>query len=145
MPHLTLPISPAGPLLDILVGVSHPREEALRESGQPIPPPVQVRGLVDTGASCSCMDPAVLTQLALSPTGSVSMMTPSTGAAPHLCDQYDVSITLIHTNLALTLNSIPVMESHLAMQGIQALIGRDVLSQCVLVYNGATAIYTLCF
>jgi len=31
---------------------------------------------------------------------------------------------------------IPVVEANLAPQGIQALLGRDVLANCVLTYNG---------
>jgi len=48
MPHLSLPITAAGPVLDFYVGVSIPREGALKQAGKPVPNPVLVRGLIDT-------------------------------------------------------------------------------------------------
>ena len=80
MPYLTLQIAPGGPLLDIMVGVSQARSQALQKLNLPIPSPVQVRGLVDTGASCTCIDPGALNHLGLSATGISQMLTPSTGA-----------------------------------------------------------------
>lgn len=145
MPQLTLPIGPQGPLLSILVGVSRPRADALTTEGQPIPPAVTVQGLVDTGASCTCIDPSVLQSLNLTPTGTTQTLTPSTGATPHITNQYDVAIVLVHPKATFTFHSVPVVESHLSVQGIQALIGRDILAQCVLIYNGPMAAYTLTF
>ena len=145
MPQLTLNISAQGPVLGILVGVSGPRADALKASGQTVPSPVVVQGLIDTGASCTCIDPSVLQSLNLSPTGTVSVHTPSTGAAPHSTNQYDVSILLVHPNNVFPFHNLPIIESQLAVQGIQALIGRDILKECVLVYNGAMNWYTFSF
>lgn len=145
MPHLTLQISPGGPLIDLTVGVSVPRAQALRKSAQPIPSPVQLRGLIDTGASGTCIDAPALHGLGLAPTGQIPVHTPSTGTAAHVSDQYDVSLTLLHPRLNLHLGATPVIASHLSAQGIQALIGRDVLSQCLFVYDGMAGIFSLAF
>ncbi len=48
-----------------------------------IPNPVAVKGLVDTGASCTVIDPTVVQRLGLTPTGSTMILTPSTGSTPH--------------------------------------------------------------
>lgn len=40
---------------------------------------------------------------------------------------------------------MPVVESDLSAQGIQALIGRDILSDSLLVYNGYTGLFILSF
>ena len=145
MPHVTFQIAPGGPLLDIAVGVSQPRAEALTANNQPVPQPLPVRGLIDTGASCTCIDPAILQGLGLTPTGTVSIATPSTGNQPHYCDQYDVSITLLHPIFQYTFLIVPVIEANLSAQGIQALIGRDVLKNCLFVYDGTAGIFTLAF
>jgi predicted aspartyl protease len=145
MPHLTVQVSPGGPVLDIRVGVSLARRQALLQSGQLVPNPVQIRALVDTGASCTCVDPQILQALTLSPRGITPMLTPSTGAAPHPANVYDVSLVLMHPNLSLTLGNVAVAESHLSVQGIQALIGRDVPRRCLFVYDGQTGIFTLAF
>jgi hypothetical protein len=86
MPLLTFALSPAGPVIDVLVGVSPPRAQQLALANAPVPAPVSARLLVDTGASVTCLDRAILASLGLAPTGNVAMATPSTGAtrtSPH--------------------------------------------------------------
>lgn len=73
------------------------------------------------------------------------MITPSTGSQPHPCNQYDVSLVLLHPQLQLTFNSVPALESDLAHQGFHALIGREVLRRCLLVYDGQSGIFSLAF
>ena len=92
MPHFTLQISPQGALLNALIGVSRARRSALDAAGQTIPNMVPIQALVDTGASATCMDPSVLKTLTLTPTGSATVNTPTTGGYPVVADQYDVSI-----------------------------------------------------
>lgn len=147
MPHFTLPILPSGPLMDAFVGVSDARRTALQSLNQPIPNPVQIRALVDTGASGTCVDPSVMTTLGLTPKGQVPMCTPSTGTVPHIADQYDVSIfipcgsspPLVRRTLGVACVEL------LASQGFHALIGRDILRTCLLTYNGTIASFTLAY
>jgi predicted aspartyl protease len=145
MPHLTLQIASGGPLVDIQVGVSEEREDALLKAGLPVPNPVQIRALIDTGASCTCIDPSALQSLGLTPTGSTPIHTPSTGGTAQNADQYDVSVILLHPNLQLTIPTVAIIEAELSIQGIQALIGRDVLQGCLLIYDGQAGIFTLAF
>jgi hypothetical protein len=146
MPHLTLQLGPAGPLLDVLISVSAPRQAALTQAGQPVPAPQIARALVDTGASVTAVDSAILTALALSPTGQTTIHTPSTTAGqPHQCSTYDIHLTLSHPALSFYIPALPVIQSTLHHQGIQALIGRDVLANCLLVYDGRAGIYILGF
>ena len=67
----------------------------MSSQGLPIPSPVIVRGLIDTGASCTCIDPSVIQQLGIPPSGTAAMLTPSTGTTPHQCNQFDVALLLI--------------------------------------------------
>ncbi|HEX4795519.1 MAG TPA: hypothetical protein VH370_17135 [Humisphaera sp.] len=131
--------------MDVLLGVSGARAAALQAAAQPIPPAVQIRGLIDTGASGTCIDPASLKSLGLSPTGVVPILTPSTGNLPHFCNQFDVSLTLLHADHRLHFDTVAVMESNLAAQGIHALIGRDILGKCLFVYDGQAGTFTLAF
>ena len=114
----------------------------------PIPPLFQARGLVDTGASCTCIDPAIITALSLQPTGKSTVNTPTTGAQPKTVDQYDVSLIILATQgeAALYRPTVAVVEAELfLMQGFHALIGRDILSRCQLTYNGQRSFYTLAY
>jgi hypothetical protein len=138
MPHFTLQLTnPGGPIVDAFVGLSHARVTALLAAKQPVPSAVRLRALVDTGASCTCFDPGALVSLGPFPTGVTQVLTPSTGTAPHQASTYDVNITIPCGNLMpLVVGNLAIIESNLAVQGIQALFGRDILSRCMLVYNG---------
>lgn len=145
MPHLVQQTAAGGPLIDVLVGVSSFRKEALEKAGQPVPPSIPMRALIDTGASCTCVDPSIITSLGITPSGSMPIHTPSTSGAPKICNQYDIQLVLVHPKLTYTIQALPVIESDLAAQGIQALLGRDVLGHCLFVYDGANGNYTLAF
>lgn len=145
MPHLTVQLSARGPLLDVMVGVSGPRREALTKAGLAIPNEIQIRGLIDTGASSTALDQAVIAALGLVPTGTIPIHTPSTQGTAHVCNQYDVRITLVHPKLSLHIPALPVIDAGLATQGIQALIGRDVLERCLFIYNGQDNYFSLSF
>lgn len=146
MPHLTLPITPLGPLLDFICAVSKPRADALIKAGLPVPQAVTVKGLVDTGASITGLDPAILKALGVVSTGTIPVHTPSTKlGVPHVANQFDVSSILVHPMVTRTWMALPVIESELAHQGIQALIGRDILSFCLMTYDGQAASFSLGF
>ena len=75
------------------------------------------------------------------------MVTPSTGTTPHIADQYDVAIVVpCPASPALIFETVPVASVELlALQGFHALIGRDLLSKCILHYNGTTALFTIAY
>ncbi|HEX8342901.1 MAG TPA: retropepsin-like aspartic protease [Tepidisphaeraceae bacterium] len=147
MPHLTLSVGDAGPVIDLYVGVSEHRKTALTTAGQPIPPMVLIRGLIDTGASGVVIDTTHLEALSLTPTGSTSCHTPSTSGRPVTMMTYDVMLALQHPRTHFTLGTHPIIASDLISQGqgIDALIGRDFLDHCYLAYNGSARLFTLAF
>ena len=147
MPLLTVSIEPAGLVVPVMVSVSQPRLGLLKSAGLPIPEAVSVRALIDTGASCTAIDPSVLRQLGLPPTGTVSIVTPSTGTTPHTCNQFDVGLAFVMppNGIHVATVTLPVVEASLDSHGIQALIGRDVLSKGLLVYNGPNNSLSLAF
>jgi hypothetical protein len=107
---------------------------------------VSAKGLVDTGASITCLDPAILKALGVISTGTVPLHTPSTkSGVPHVANQFDISLILVHPMLTRTWVALPVIESELAHQGIQALIGRDILSFCLMTYDGQAGSFALGF
>jgi hypothetical protein len=149
MPFFTLQVTTEGPMMNALVSVSGARRAALVAAGQPVPEPVTIRALVDTGASGTCVDPSVLEALALTPTGSVLVATASTGSAPRPLDQYDVAIVVpgaSPNHAPLFVENIAVLSAELLQQhGFHALIGRDILSLCLLSYDGMIGAFTLAY
>lgn len=134
-------------MITAVLKVVQARADALAAAGLPVPPIQRMTALIDTGASCSCVDPAVIQALGLAPTGSTLMFTPSTGAQGHLTDQYDASLQIYCTmqQAPLEIPVIGVVASDLRVQGIDALIGRDVLQYCLFSYNGQSGFFTLAF
>lgn len=145
MPHLTVSFSSSGPLIDLSVGVSAQRRGALEKAGVQVPPFQRARALIDTGASATCIDPAILKPLGLTPTGTIHIHTPSTSGKPYICEQFDVGLGIDHPKDPMVLLTVPVIATELAAQGISALIGRDVLASCLLIYNGVEGTFTLGF
>lgn len=149
MPVLTSQLGPGGAIIGLGVNITRARFNALSAANCPIPAPQIIRGLIDTGASCTAIDPTVVQALSLVPTGQVPIHTPSTGATPHQCNQYDVSLAILLGGttpvLCFISDAIPVIESALSHQGIQALIGRDVLAKGVLWYNGHAGTLSIAF
>ena len=90
----------------------------------------------------------MLAQLNLTPTGTTQVNTPTTGNQPVSANTYDVSlaITAMAGLASFVLNTIPIIQSDLqSSQGIQALIGRDVLKLCHLTYDGRNGLFSLAY
>ncbi len=148
MPNISLAYQHGGPLIQVSVGLSKPHTDALIASNQLVPPWVTGTFLIDTGASGTCVDPDLVKPLGLAPSGAVMMQTPSTGATPHQCFQYDVMLYIPPAKpgeLGHFVEALPVLETHLRPQGIDGLLGRDVLQSCVFIMNGPLGIATLSF
>ena len=150
MPHFTLSLTQQGAILIAFIGVSAARGSALKEAGVPIPKYLKITAMIDTGATSTCVDHSVFHELGLTPTGSVLVKTPSTGLQPVPADQYDVALFVPSSDashIPLSIMTLPVIccNDFLLSQGFHALIGRDVLSHCVLVYNGGENTFTLAY
>lgn len=153
MPLIDAPIQPAGCLVDIALHVGESRYRLLKQAGLPLPARFQGIGLTDPGASSTVIDQSVVSLLGLQSIGVAPRFTSTTGAIPHLCNVYDVSVwfpqppTLVQAQpgahpIHLTL---PVSEADFSVSGFHVLIGRDILARGVFIYNGLTGRFTLAF
>jgi len=150
VPYITLQVTAQGLACDIFIGVSEARRAALTAAGRSVPGPQILRALIDTGASCTCVDPIKIKPLGLTPTGAaLPMNTASTDTTPVDADQYDVSLVippLVPQDPPLIRQTIPVAEMPLfAAIGVHALIGRDVLAGCLLIYDGKNEFFQLAY
>jgi predicted aspartyl protease len=145
MPHLTARLTSAGCELDVWVGASQERQQALVAAGQPIPASLQTKMIIDTGATGSVLDEAVIKQLGLTPTGTTQILTPSSKGIPSICPTFDVQITIYHRQYALVHQTFPVISSDLRGQNIQRLLGCDFLQHCLLIFDGMRGEFTLAF
>ena len=127
-------------MCQVRIGVSAAKADLLRQQNKPIPAPIEITALIDTGASGTAVKPEVIRQLQLTPHGITKIATPSSAA--HACNVYDVSLTFPN---GVGIAVITVIEVPLEGQIIQGLIGRDVLAHCILIYSGYTNTFSLSF
>ena len=148
MPHFTLSLDPGGPIVNALVQVSEGRRTALQAQGMAVPGGKSIRALIDTGASFTSVEPSILQELGLTPTGTIDIVTPSTGQNVHTTETYDIDFAIYAaaSDPPLSMTNLRVAACELFLkQGIHALIGRDVLSRCIFIYNGDPQIFSLAF
>jgi len=119
-----------------MINLTAARRSALQAAGQPIPAPVLAQILVDTGASMTSIDQTIIAQLGLQATGTVGILTPSTGATPHQCNTYDVELIIPGYTPAKHIPAIAITDGDYAAQGHKGLLGRDALKDGRLMYSG---------
>jgi hypothetical protein len=144
MPLLTGPLTGDGSVIDVLVALTPADAGNLRRAGQAVPAPLTLRALLDPGASDSCIDVQCVQALALAAKGTRTFHTPSL-TGPQTLTQYEISLTILHPQASYTFYSLPVAAAVLSPQGIEALLGRNVLKQCLFVYDGHGGTWSLGF
>jgi len=130
----------AGPTLSVEIALHPTLIQLLQQQGQQAPNPVTGIGLIDTGAGLTAVDLSVLQALNIPPIGTVRV-----GTAGGQQIQTQHAATIRFPELGFEGRFAAVIGSDLSGQGIIALIGRDVLSRALLVYNGTLGHFILSF
>ena len=125
--------------VNVAIGVDEATANAIRALGQAVPDPVSAQALIDTGASMLSIDSSIAQALHLTRRG---MVTTHTANGPRQCNLYTVSLVFPATNLR-SYNLMRATEVDLSTQQFKCLIGRDVLSNMHLHYNGQTGAVSL--
>lgn len=126
-----------GPVIELQVAVPSALEQLLVRQSKPVPQPVRGRALIDTGATMSSVDDVVIRSLGVSP---ISLINTGTAGGPQLQSMYPARFVL---GVGWVFEFSRVTGSNLAGTGLIALIGRDVLSRAILVYNGSMGVFSL--
>ena len=135
----------AGPVIDLLVGVSPTRKAMLLKHGFALPAVVHLRGLLDTGAGITGVLSSVFAQLELDgPVDYIDLVTPSTHAGPVSSPLYEVSLEIAHLNQRIAFPCVSVIPFPTG-DVVQAIIGRDVLNHCNFCYYGPARAFELAF
>jgi len=123
-------------------------EKWAKNSGKEVKHGVNVRALIDTGASVTGIDENMLRGLSYPPIGVSSLATPSgtTHTAVYMVrlmipSQRDPGFP---QNIPrIVIDNVRVIAVKLDKRPYKVLLGRDVLSRMILVYNGPQALITL--
>jgi hypothetical protein len=131
------------PSFDIEIPVPSALQEILTQNRQIVPPPARGRALIDTGATLSAVDEAVMIGLGVPVVGQIRS---GTVGGQHTMNQYPARFTFNNIGgISLSFESTRATGVRLAGQGFVALVGRDVLANMVLIYNGPMGTVTLTF
>ena len=148
MPDLPGALSADGALVDVRIGWSDPTARALRSALRPVPPPVDARALIDSGAESSCVDPALILALGL-PVGGFALANVPAHGGLAFATQHDAALTILHPSgdarLNLALGNLLVVELAIGVLGYQALLGRDVLAGCRFLFDGPAGTFELSY
>jgi hypothetical protein len=144
MPHITFTVEPDGVIIRVVVGVTGARTAALLAAGQVPPRPVLLRGVIDTGTDVTAVASAALQQLGLV---RVRRLSSHTAGGTIIANIFELSLTVPpwgHLTAALLVfDHLEVMELVQAPPNIDVLVGRDVLAQALMVYDGRRGECTL--
>jgi hypothetical protein len=136
MPQFRFPLSPDGMELTLLIGLNEPDRKHRAQAGKPIPQPIQLRALIDSGCSRSAVTPHVFPQLELVP---FIFGTTQTAGGSFQVDLYRVDMIICGPAGEPT---PPLVVSDLLVSALSTtlpfdvLIGMDVLRECLLVLDG---------
>lgn len=126
-----------GPVIQVSLTIEDNAGKGLMSQGKALPTPVTGVGLIDTGATGTCIDDDVAKKLGL-PVIDVGKMSSATHP-DEPCNIYPVKIQLP----TFAVNVTRAMGAKLASIGLVALIGRDILEKCTFYYNGPSGQITL--
>jgi hypothetical protein len=136
-------IERGGPFAQMTAMAPHKFVEQLRKAKLPVPAPITIRVLLDTGASESAVDSHIISRLGLLTTGRAKIHTPTSGSNYEERDQYGVSLYFGSLPGETAEYTVSVIESSFASEGFMAIIGWDVLSKCVLLCDGPQKTFRL--
>jgi hypothetical protein len=147
VPVTNLPFTADQPLIHVIVGVSLRQRNRLVAAGVRVPAATPMKLVVDTGAALSALDPEALAPFGLLPVGEMQVRPVSeTGVTSYPANTYHVSMELpAPDGFSMRLGEVLVFENRFRHQGIDGLLGRDVLAHCLLVYNAPAGHFTLAY
>lgn len=133
-----------GPLLQVEISVATELAEHLTSQGKPVPKPVSGWALIDTGATRTAIDETVVRELALNSIDTVTLATASGSreAGVYACVLHFASGAIPNVS-ASRATGVDLAGQDLDGKPLIALIGRDVLSGAVFIYNGLLGQFSL--
>lgn len=145
MPNLTVKVAPdRPPVIDLAVAPTRARAETLEALAERVPLPVVVSAMLDTGARTSLIAAQLAADLSLDPMGVQDVL--GVGAAiPEEGVVYRVRLSFGVGPVELAPWARVVAVEDLSRFGVRMILGRDLLSRCVLIYNGPKGDCTFAF
>ena|ERR1700733_4083619 len=129
-----------GPVFEAEIAIPFALQQTLIASNKPVNPPVRGRALIDTGATLSAVDDSVMTKLGVPPVGLIQL---GTAGGQQMANLYPAKFTLFVAGGSFSFESPRATGVQMTGQPYIALIGRDVLANVTLIYNGGLGVITI--
>jgi hypothetical protein len=138
MPNLTFPVAPdQPPIVELVAELPEASAASLRNAGQPVPLPVLVPALLDTGARNTIIARNVAEELGLERLGVWDVVgVAGSLSVPGTLHRVRLSFHLGMVRFDLAQRAPVLAVDDLSRLGVRMILGRDQLSKCVLIYNG---------
>ncbi|MCK4248921.1 MAG: retropepsin-like domain-containing protein [Candidatus Omnitrophica bacterium] len=130
-----------GPRVPVEVHIPKQLAEAFAKEEKPIPGCLSGYALIDTGASMMCIDRKIIESLGVQPVNEALVGTVGGTRKQYV---YPVNLRFPNTDLP-ELNVLCLGGDFTGQNETIALIGRDILQNFLLVYNGPEALVTLSY
>ena len=136
-----------GPVAPAEIHVTQALAQLLESQGRPVPPAETGMILIDTGASKSCVDTAVITALGVYPVGQGNL---GTAGGQVTASLYPARFVIgpglpgaINVNFSQVVGVDLSGQTSVGDQKLIGLIGRDILSRGIFIYNGPNGSFSL--
>ena len=131
-----------GPRLQAQIEITTALAELLTRNGEQLPNPVTGWALIDTGASRSCIDTGRIQGLNLNPVGVVDV---TTANGPTRQEVFQARLVIPQSTITAegAFIGADLTGQDVNNQPLIALIGRDLLRNWHLVYNGTLGVITI--
>ena len=128
-----------GPRVQITLSPLEAQIKSFADKGETSPTPVVGWALIDSGASSTCIDQKTAQKagLALVDSGPMTSATHQNEIVPIFAGRLNIS------GLPQNIETTRAYGANLEPQGLIALIGRDMLANCLFVYNGPDGSFSL--
>ena len=146
MPRLTFPIAADGLVVSTVICLESPAMQALQAQGKPLPLPISVRGMLDSGTTVTGVVPRLLIALGAVPGASSRTQT---AAGPAAVRFYRISFTIHNpasgSTVQLARRSWLVTSLPNDLPDMDVLFGMDLLHELILTVDGPAGFFTLDF
>lgn len=128
----------SGPIMTVHVGPASQVEARVRSEGGRPPGAVALRALIDTGASITAINVSRGTEIGLLQTGMAQI-----GGVGGLSQQPVFAAAMHFEDPVITYDPIEIVGANMGGSGFDVLIGRNILCQMVLTYDGRAGTFSL--
>ncbi len=138
MPRLDATIGPDGPIIEVRIWLVPADAADMAAAGLPVPQPISVRGLVDTGAEVTAIQHSLVEWMGISTLHFVEARSSVLGFDSRVAPVHQVQMTFGSLGASdppkwRTINALGVS---VVSPGATVLIGRDLLATCRFTYDG---------